>query len=946
MQNLSARYNYRYNANVLLQNYQESIAQSHKDNYEDFLTIYIAPDPINFDSNTNAQSSSKELEDIAKKAQIIVSEKSLSNYLDEAYILLGKTNFYNGNYFSAIEYFDYTARAYKKDKNISLEALNWKARSLMQINNFKLALKVLDSIAPNIPLAKTDKAEPLATLAQINIKLRNYKKAINFLERAIKESNKIESRTRWPYILGQLYEHEKEYDEALANYTRVENSNAPFEMYFNAKLSKIRIYDLLKDKTSNRKKQLLSLLKDDKNLDYTDKIFYEVAQDYFEDDNYLKAEEFYKSSAKNSTNNAYQKGLSFLKIADLNFKNLRNYVNAKLYYDSAAITLPKNHPNYNAIVKKAENLEYLTKRYESIALQDTLQLFAKLPQTQRENRIEALLFPKKLEITSDKITKNGRAINLSSTETTGNGTFYFSNSVAISRGFTDFKKRWGNRPLENNWRQSVKSSVMLAQQKQNLAIGNDNKIDTNRQSKADTLQTDTIKSFIALLPLTAEKLKESDQKIIDAYFEIAGFYQQVIEDQLEAIKTYETLLDRFPENNHLDAIFYSLYLGYSQTDPSKAEQYKNKVLAKFPGSVYAKTILDANYSVKQNALDLELNKIYNEVFSAYEQKEFQKIITKVAEVSSRFPGNNLQVQYDYLKAIAIGKTQNVDSLFAAFNHIVTKYPEDKLITPLVKEHLTYINKNIATFKPRKIALIDFDLGEPRFFAQQEPIVEKPKLPETSSDPITEKPTEKQAILATIKVDYQQTAVKPSNEIKLVEGKKLPLIPTKLPDTSIAITAQTVAIPSIKAEEKKVTDPVLNQAITKPTEKTIEEDNLFSKAESSTYYFIVAVADVSLSLSSSRFGIGQFNRGNFAGLGIKHQLLELDEDQLIYVGDFNSLNEVKEYHKLIGAQLSKIMKVPTNNYNGFFISIQNFEKLKNRDALNRYLIFFKKNYSNE
>ena len=168
----------------------------------------------------------------------------------------------------------------------------------------------------------------------------------------------------------------------------------------------------------------------------------------------------------------------------------------------------------------------------------------------------------------------------------------------------------------------------------------------------------------------------------------------------------------------------------------------------------------------------------------------------------------------------------------------------------------------------------------------------------------------------------------------------------MPDTSLAITDQTATIPSIKAEEKKVAHPIIEQAIIKPTEKTIEEDNLFSKAESSTYYFIVAVADVSLSLSSSRFGIGQFNRGNFAGLGIKHQLLELEEDQLIYVGDFNSLNEVKEYHKLIGPQLSKIMKVPTNNYNGFFISIQNFEKLKNRDALNRYLIFFKKNYSNE
>jgi hypothetical protein len=52
-------------------------------------------------------------------------------------------------------------------------------------------------------------------------------------------------------------------------------------------------------------------------------------------------------------------------------------VNAKLYYDSAVTTLPKNYPGYEGILKKAENLEYLTQRYQLIADQDTLQHIAR-----------------------------------------------------------------------------------------------------------------------------------------------------------------------------------------------------------------------------------------------------------------------------------------------------------------------------------------------------------------------------------------------------------------------------------------------------------------------------------------------------------------------------------------------------------------------------------------
>lgn len=883
LQNLSARYNYIYNANVLLNDYQEGLSQTYKDNYEQILSVNIAPPSIDY--LTGGPGQSQELADIALKAQTIIQEKNFSNYIDEAYILLGKTNFYNGNYYNAAEYFDYVERAYKKDKRTYLNALNWKARTYMQLNNEMMAMRLLDSVIVTLDSVKREKGEPLATLAQMSINRQDYKKAIEYLERAIKESSHMLSRTRWPYILGQLYEYDKNYEESLKNYTKVEHSNAPFEMYFNARLSKIRINDLLNQQTSNRKAQLLKLIKDDKNLDYTDQIYYEVAEDYYSDADYQKATEFYLLSIKESTTNSNQKGLSYLKIADLNFKNTKDYIAAKLYYDSAINTLPKNYPNYEQILKKSQNLEYLSNRYEIISAQDTLQFIAKLTEPQRTKKIAQLFEPKPQLVADDVNTTSPRQIlNIGSTNNKQGNTFYFGSPIAISRGFSDFKKRWGNRTLGDNWRQSIKSSSQLNQQ--NIANGIANGSNGNGAlgitEKPDTAAQ--IKAYTASLPLTSEQLKRSNQEIINAYFEIAGFYQQVLEDQKEAVKVYETLLSRFPKNNHLEATYYSLYLGYKGIDQTKSDYYKNLVLTDYPTSTYAKTILDPSYSIKQSALDLEINKIYNNIFSNYEKKEYATVIAGVNEVNQRFPGNSLQIQYDYLKAISIGKTANLDSLLNAFEKINTQYPTDSLIRPLINAHLDYINANLDVFKQRKIALLDFDEAEQKFVAQKvNPIAGTPvQTPPVANAPITQ-----------------------------------PNSPTP-PITPIANDSTRIV-------------------------NNIKSDGLFSTAASTTYYFIVSVGSMEHSVSSSRFGIGQFNRGNYAGENLKHQLIDLAEDQIIYVGNFNSLSEVAEYSEEIKKQLPKIMKVPANIYNNFFISKENFDKIKDRTTLNRYLEFFKTNY---
>lgn len=805
-------------------------------------------------------------------------------------------------------------RAYKKDKTIILTALNWKSRSLMQLKNYTDATKVLDTVRLTLDSVKTQKAEAFATLAQLNIYAKEYKKAIIYLEKAIKETNRIESRTRWPFILAQLYELEKDYNPSLKYYTMVENSNAPFEMYFNAKLSKLRIYDIQKDQISNRKKQLLALLKDDKNTDYTDKIYYEVAQDYEEDKAYTKAEEYYKLSAANSTTNLYQKGISYLKIADLNFKDLRNYAKAKLYYDSAATTLPKKYANYETVAKKAKNLEYLTQRLDIIAEQDTLQMLANLPMQERDLKIESMFAEKSANKTTNLKTTKNKVEKQQSVST-----FYFANSTVVAQGFTDFKKKWGNRPLEDNWRQSVKTATLITQQTQNTTAKNAGDSLLNNVSTKDSVAI-----YKEKLPLTSEKIEQSNQKIIDAYYEIANFYQQELNDQEEAIKAYELLLSRFPKNNHLAAIYYSLYLDYLKPDKEKSDYYKNLIFEKFPESIYANTILDPNFSAKQNTLDAQINTIYNAVFTKYEQKDFASVINQAKEINELYPANNLKAQFDYLKAISIGRTNSVGFLLNAFDEIITKYPEDKLITPLVKDHLTYINAHLNSFKIRKIALVDFDPTEPRFIGQQENA--SIDLPAQENKPTTE----------TNKTENE--VVKEILPVKLVTEKPIP---------AVVVTAPTKSeIPKKEAEPNKA-EPAKAETKIAPvvenTTKTVVVDKLFSKAESNVYYYVIAISDASASVSSSRFGIGQFNRGNFTGAGLSHQLLELDEDQLIYVGNFEALKDVKNYNESINQQLTRIMKIPAQSYKTFYISKENLDKIKNRETLNRYIEFFKINY---
>jgi len=351
-------------------------------------------------------------------------------------------------------------------------------------------------------------------------------------------------------------------------------------MAFNANLNRIRIDDLQNGIKISRIDRLRKLMKNDNNKDFIDQIYYQIAELYFVSKDVDNAMKNYKLSVRHSKKNQNQKGLSYLRLADIYFKNKADYISAKKYYDSTLFSLSPNYPGYQVIQKKSNNLQLLADRYGIISREDTLQMLAQLDEKTRTAKIDAMV---NRQILQQKTEDAGNAAanafdnqnNAAQNQQSGKGSsFYFYNSNAVSQGYSDFKRRWGNRKLEDNWRRSNRAaSDATAASSQN--IDPDASPDEINKGKNTATAGNYRQQLIKDLPLTPQLLAQSNTKVYNAYFDIANFYRDILGDKKEAINIYELLLSRFPDGSDKPALYYNLYRLYSDIDATKSEYYKN-----------------------------------------------------------------------------------------------------------------------------------------------------------------------------------------------------------------------------------------------------------------------------------------------------------------------------------------------------------------------------------
>lgn len=893
LQNLTARYNIIFNANNLIAQREDELAIGYTDRYDDFLRVF--PD-------TGGCTDAKIPDSVIKKAQVIISDKSQSNYVGEAYFLEGQASYFKCDFYNAIEYFDYVYHTYPKATTLGIKARSWKARTLMLSGEEELAGRLLDSaIKLNDTLKKPD---PIAYETKLlwSVNEGEYAGAEKLAQKALDLGLPKRQEWRIRFLLAQLQEINKKNNEAYANYTKIEHSNAPFEMAFNASLNKIRIIDAADGRKVDRSIRMIQLLKDDKNRDFQDQIYYQIAQLKQAEKKYDEAEKYYNLSIKNSTKNQTQKGLAYLRLAELSISRNSDYIAAGGFYEDALTNLPQTYPGYLLIKKKAQNLQFISGKTGIISREDTLQMLAKLPEADRITKIAQIADSqvKKEQIQNTGVFSGYAEPNMESPQTqiTTVGAFYFDNTNAVSQGFSSFKRRWGDRKLADNWRSSTKGQPELVP---TAALAPDPDSFTNGLPPGvlpNTQSVDQLKAgYSKDLPISPALLQQSNTRIIAALLDLANYYRDELLDTAETIKTYQTLLLRFPDYGDKPSVYYNLFRLNQEKNAVKSTTYRDTLTRLYPQSSYTQAINDPEYFNKMSQASAGIILAYEKVYDLYAGRDYKATVDQADTFAGQTPGTVFSPQVAYLKAIATGHLQKLDVFETALKNIVTLYPNDRLVVPLIKQHLTYIDSNRTAMVKRPVALLDHDPNEPPFFEQEE------------------------AVFAT---GNSQSPMRKSADRAI----KQPVIPV-----------------NPNAEKTTVKPASENDAVKAAPEKPAETEinnTPFSLGESTNYYFVINVASANVNLSSSRFGIGQFNRANFQGDNIKHQLKIVGStNQLIYVGRFFSLDAVKDYARNIAPLIPEIMKVPKEQYTFFVTTQENLDKLADKNLLQQYMGFYEK-----
>jgi tetratricopeptide (TPR) repeat protein len=720
---LNTHYNGYFYAREAIKDGVAKIDKSYVDDYSNILPLF------KYAQRESLKMASGDMDKAIKKStsaierHMITDKKNVeiaraNTWVEDCFMTIGQARFYKQEYFAAAEAFEYVTKKYSKWP-VRYDGFLWLIRTYNEMNIFSKSEEL-------ITLLKNDKKFPgtgiltngnkkisdlYSLSADYLIKREQYEAAIKDLTKAITLLEPIgplkhigllktsaiaahkNQRARYMYVLAQLYEKMGKDKKASDLFAQVARMRPVYDMEFNARLNEARLYDFSKGKGGEEiKRNLEKMLKDFKNEDYRDQIYYTLAGIELREKHNEKAMTDLKLSVRVSTKNTTQKALSYLRMADL-YYDRPDYRNAQAYYDSVVPLIKKEFPNYELIVAKEKNLNELVRNLKIITTEDSLQRIAKLDTTSRNAFIDNLIaeakaLEKKKEEEKLAAKNNGSLLpgtvppTSPGSPTADAGSWYFDNNTAKGFGQADFRKKWGDRKLEDNWRRLNKEAVIPADNLANTADSDTAKAivgagkDLKKAGKGSNAGRNV---YLKNLPLTKDALDKSNARIVDAYYNAGIIYKEQLMNNEKAAADLEEMLARYPENKYIPTAYYFLYRIYlTMKDQEKADLNRKIILTKYPDSPLAKILEHPENATMTNAKANEVKNYYTETYAAYTSGNYPQVISRCNTADSIYGGSPLSPKFAFLKAMAIGHTGNVKEYESALTSVTLKYPKDEM----------------------------------------------------------------------------------------------------------------------------------------------------------------------------------------------------------------------------------------------------------------------------
>lgn len=710
--NLTSHYNIYFNGEASLKDGEKQLRTQAKDDYTKVLRVY------NYGTKQDGMAVNSIMDRALEKTSICVQKHSMKfgsrervKWIDDAYLVMGKAHFFKHDYIPAKRTFDFVATEFNYN-DIAYVANMWLIKTYLQTEEYPKAIATIEQLlAKTAGLSKPPK-ELLRnvdfTIADYYIATKDYNNAVRYLKNGILLNDDRDLRTRAMFILGQIYMHQGDSERATAQFKKVIKRNPVYEMVFESKMNIAKVGTA--NNAAELYKMMNKMLRDSNNEDYLDRIYYAMAELALREGDQNKAINYLRKSVAAFKDNQIQRVQSSLKVATMYF-DASQYELAQAYYDTAVTSMNREYEGYDSIMNISQTLNELVMYASVVRDQDSLLRVAAMDSVSRNILIDRIIaqvieqeeiekqqreYEEQLALMGSATGTGKEEENLKSEPTNNTGaSWYFYNPTSVSKGITEFTRKWGMRKNEDNWRISDKRSisVALSGEEDDMALTDEK----NAKAKQDSLNASYTNHdrgyYLQDLPFTVEQKEVCDSLIADGLYHLGFLYMDRLSDLPRSIDSYEKLDTRYPGNEKELPTWYALYKMHK--DLNHEEQslvYKGKIFDKYPTSSYAEFINDPTYFEKLQAQEREASEFYTKTYEAFEQGQFYRVKMNTERAMQLYESDTaFMPRFAFLHAVAEGRLVSVDTMAFALYDLVRTYPNSS-ITPYAQRVLEDVNE--------------------------------------------------------------------------------------------------------------------------------------------------------------------------------------------------------------------------------------------------------------
>ena len=540
----------------------------------------------------------------------------------------------------------------------------WLAWTYIKRDNFDRANLILEDLRADRGTYPDVRRKAMAVQAYLYLEQDRLEEAITYLEEAAQVAADRNEEARYYFIAGQLHQELNNRGGAAKAFESAIAARPSYDLEIGARI-RLAQNDFLSGSGSASEAiaRLEKMAKEEKNVDHVAQILSSAAVLALRDGNEQQGGELLRRALEDPSAGPLQRRQAYNLLADLAYGD-RNYRQAKLYYDTTLTITARNDAAYADLEARREQLAAAVSALETIETKDSVLRIGLLPEDQRREWATTLFERRRAAAARpvNAVADN----NVGAPQVVANSTFWAYQPQQMKRSQRDFRRRWGDRALQDNWR--LGNRAVDFTDEGDITTGGDN-------TEPAMITDDEINDLLRDIPTTEAAQTTTRLELAQAYFTLGKEYRERIGDNEKALEAFNTLNNEYPgSSGEAESWYYQYLINKELGRAAEAEKYAKLLSGKYSGTKFERLANDPAYAAKLTAKEGEKNRQYDAAYAKFEAGDYAGADAMARANRNKLVGNDpLKARYDLLLAMTTGHVQGKQAYIGALQQVVSKY---------------------------------------------------------------------------------------------------------------------------------------------------------------------------------------------------------------------------------------------------------------------------------